>query len=77
MKKGAWNFELLSKKAKIIDTCEYHGKRYVLFLDLEYPNMLILVNTTDRWYIYVDDYMLEHTEIVDDLLFTLGGIMEW
>lgn len=26
---------------------------------------------------YVDDYMLEHTEIVDDLLFTLGGIMEW
>ena len=26
MKKGAWNLELLSKKAKIIDTCEYHGK---------------------------------------------------
>lgn len=74
MKKGAWNFELLSKKAKIIDTCEYHGKRYVLFFDLEYPNMFILVNITDRWYIYIDDYLLTHIEIVDDSLFSFGGV---
>lgn len=75
MRKGAWNFELLSKHTKMIDTCEYQGKRYALYLD--YSNILILVCVTDMWYIYVDDYMLEHTEIVDDLLFTLGGIMEW
>ena len=69
MRKGAWNFELLSKHTKMIDTCEYQGK------GMHY--ILILVCVTDMWYIYVDDYMLEHTEIVDDLLFTLGGIMEW
>ena len=74
MRKGAWNFTLLLKHAKIIDKCEYHGKRYVLCLDLEYPNMLILVNLTDMWYIYVDDYLLEHIEIVDDSLFSLGGV---
>lgn len=47
MKKGAWNFELLSKKAKILIYVSIMGKRYVLFLDLEYPNMLILVNITE------------------------------
>lgn len=26
MRKGAWNFELLSKHTKMIDTCEYQGK---------------------------------------------------
>ena len=51
------------------------GEKYELYLD--YSNILILVCVTDMWYIYVDDYMLEHTEIVDDLLLTLGGIMEW
>lgn len=66
-------FELLSKHTKMIDTCVYQGKRYVLYL--EYSNF-ILVCVTDMWYIYVDDYMLKHTEIVDDLLFTLGGVME-
>ena len=71
MRKGAWNFELLLKHTKMIDTYEYQGKRYALYLD--YSNILILVCVTDMWYIYVDDYMPEHTEIVDDLLFTLGG----
>ena len=51
------------------------GKRYALYLD--YDNMLILVNITDMWYIYIDDYLLEHLEITDDLLYTLGGILEW
>lgn len=73
MHKGAWNFELLSKHTKMIDICVSREK-YALYLD--YSNILILVCVTDMWYIYVDDYMLEHTEIVDDLLFTLGGIME-
>ena len=75
-KKGAWNFELISKKGKIIDTCEYHGKRYLVFLDLEYSNMLILVNITDMWYIYIDDYLLTHIENVDDLLFRFGGVIK-
>ena len=64
MHKGVWNFELLSKHTKMIDTCVYQWKKYVLYLD--YSNILILVCVTDMWYIYVDDYMLEHTEIVDD-----------
>lgn len=72
MQKGAWNFELLSKHTKMIDTCVYQGKRYALYLD--YDNMLILVSITDMWYIYIDDYLLEHVEITDDLLYTLGGI---
>lgn len=59
----------------MIDTCVYQGKRYALYLD--YDNMLILVNITDMWYIYIDDYLLEHIEITDDLLYTLGGTMEW
>ena len=75
MQKGVWNLELLSKMTKMVDTCVYQGKRYALYLD--YSNILILVCVTDRWYIYVDDFMLEHTEIVDDLLYRLGGIMEW
>lgn len=75
MQKGAWNFELLSKHTKMIDTCVYQGKRYALYLD--YDNMMILVNITDMWYIYIDDYLLEHLEITDDLLYTLGGILEW
>ena len=50
MKKGAWNFELLSKHAKMIDTCIYQGKRYALYLD--YMNDLILVSITDMWYIH-------------------------
>lgn len=75
MQKGAWNFELLSKHTKMIDTCVYQGKRYALYLD--YDNMLILVNITDMWYIYIDDYLLEHLEITDGLLYTLGGILEW
>ena len=37
--------------------------------------ILILVCVTDMWYIYADEYMPGHTEIVDDLLFTLGGNM--
>lgn len=73
--KRGMEFELLSKHTKMIDTCVYQEKRYVLYLD--YSNILILVCVTDMWYIYVDDYMLEHTEIVDGLLFTLGGIMGW
>lgn len=39
--------------------------------------MLILVNITDMWYIYIDGYLLEHIEITEDLLYTLGGTMEW
>lgn len=50
MQNGAWNFELLSKHTKMIDTCVYQGKRYALYLD--YDNMLILVNITDMWYIH-------------------------
>lgn len=75
MQKGAWNLELLSKHTEMIDTCVYQGKRYAVYLD--YDNMLILVNITDMWYIYIDDYLLEHLEITDDLLYTLGGILEW
>lgn len=52
-----------------------NAKRYVLYLD--YDNMLILVNITDMWYIYIDDYLLEHLEITDGLLYTLGGILGW
>ena len=74
MRKGAWNFELLSRLTKVIDMCEYQGKKYVLYLDPS--KVLILVCVTDNWYIYVDDYMLEHTDLVNDLLFRLGGIME-
>lgn len=51
MRKGAWNFELLSRHTKMIDTYVYQGKRYALYLD--YDNMLILVNITDMWYIYI------------------------
>ena len=47
--KGVWNFELLSKYTKMIDTCVYQGKRYVLYLD--YSDILILVCVTDMWYI--------------------------
>lgn len=75
MQKGAWNFELLSKQTKMTDTCVYQGKRYALYLD--YGNILILVNITDMWYIYIDKYLLGHLEITDDLLYTLGGILEW
>ena len=71
MRKGAWNIELLSKHTKMIDTY-VTGKRYALYLDE--TNILILVCVTDMWYIYVDDYMQEHTEINGDLLYTLGGI---
>lgn len=70
-------FKLLSKHTKMIDTCMYQGKRYALYLYLYYSNILILVCVTDMWYIYITDYTLEHTENVDDLLFTLGGITEW
>lgn len=73
MREGVWNLELLSKYIEMVDTCVYQGKRYELYLD--YSNILILVCVTDMWYIYVDDYMLRHTEIVNDLLFKLGGIM--
>lgn len=74
MQNGAWNFELLSKHAKMIDTCIYQGKRYALYLD--YDNMLILVSITDMWYIYIDDYLLEHIDLVDDSLYKLGGLIE-
>lgn len=70
MQKGAWNFGLLSTYTKMIDICVYKGKRYVLYLG--HDNMLILVNITDMWYIYIDDYLLEHLENTDDLLYTLG-----
>ena len=71
MRKGAWNLELLSKQAKVVDTCIYQGKRYVLYIDQ--TNIMILVCVTDKWYIYVDENMLEHTEKAYDLSFTLGG----
>lgn len=71
MQQGVWNFELLSKHAKMIDTCVYQGKRYVLYLD--YANYLILVNIPDMWYIYIDDFLLEHMEITGSLLYKLGG----
>lgn len=74
MRQGSWNFELLSKCAKMIDTCVYQGKRYALYLDCtqDDSNILILVSITDMWYVYVDNYLLEHIEIVDDLIFKLG-----
>ena len=75
MHKGAWNFELLLKHTKMIDTCVYQGKRYALYLD--YTDILILVCITDMWYIYVDGYMLGHIELVEDLSYKLGGILEW
>lgn len=49
MRNGAWNFKLLSKYAKMVDTCVYQGKRYALY----YMNILILVSITDMWYIYM------------------------
>lgn len=73
MQNGAWNFELLSKYTKMIDTCVYQGKRYALYLDY---NMLILVCISDMWYIYVDEYLIEHMEIVDNLFYKLGGLIE-
>ena len=51
----------------------YQGKRNALYLD--YGNMLILVNITDMWYIYIDGYLLGHLEITDGLLYTIGGIL--
>lgn len=75
MQKGAWNLGLLSKHRKMIDTCVYQGKRYALYLD--YDNMMILVNITDMWYIYIDEYLLEHLEITDDLIYTIEGDPEW
>ena len=74
MEKGAWDIGLLLKKAKLLIHVGIMEKRYVLFLGLEYPDMLILVNITDMWYIYIDGYLLKHIEIVDGLLFSLGGL---
>lgn len=69
MRNGAWNFKLLSKYAKMVDTCVYQGKRYALY----YMNILILVSITDMWYIYVNEYeMLKQKVIIDDLLYKLG-----
>ena len=72
MKKGVWNFESLSKYAKMIDTCVYQGKRYALYLD--YADTLILVSITDMWYIYIPDFCIfEFEHIPDDFFYRLGG----
>lgn len=74
MKKGVWNFEKLSKYAKVIDTCEYQGKRYILCLDC--IDTLMLVNITDMWYIYIYDFIFDYDYIPADLFYKLGGIVQ-
>lgn len=76
MYKGAWNFELLSKHTKMIDTCVYQGKRYALYLYLYYTDTLILVCITDMWYIYIDEFIFDFDYIPDNLFYKIGGIME-
>lgn len=72
MRKGVWDIERLSKHAKISDTCVYQGKRYALYID--YTDILILVNITDMWYIYIDEFIFYYDHIPDDLFYKLGGI---
>ena len=73
MRKGIWNFESLSKHAKMIDTCVYQGNRYALYLD--YTDILILVNITAMWYIYIYEYIFDYDYIPDDLFYKLGGVL--
>lgn len=64
MKNGVWTLKRLETDAILIDTCVYHGKKYSLFLD--YTDDLILVNITDRWYVYIYDFTLKRYDIIDN-----------
>ena len=64
MKNGVWTLKRLETHAILIDTCISQGKKYSLFLD--YTDDLILVNITDRWYVYIYDVTLKCNDIIDN-----------
>lgn len=64
MKQGVWTLKRLETHGRLIDTCVYQGKKYLLFLD--FTDDLILVNITDRWYVYIYDFTLKFYDIIDN-----------
>jgi hypothetical protein len=65
MDKGCWKLKDLKENFEEIDTCEYNAKEYILYKD-DRDNTLILVNITDRWYVYIFDFMLNGMLLIND-----------
>lgn len=49
------------------------GKKGTHYID--YTDALILVNITDMWYIYIDEFIFDYDYIPDGLFHKLGGIL--
>ena len=62
MRQGIYTLESFKKRCKPISICEYQGKEYILYKD---EDTMILVNTTDGWYVYLFECVLNNMELID------------
>lgn len=71
MRHGICTLESFKKGVNQLAHVNIREKEYILYKDDEYT--MILVNTTDGWYVYLFECILNNMELIDKYSFKVNG----